>query len=174
MKLSLTIITSAILLHSAVAQVEERTTPAPALRGGLKNGADNYFALISSADQEVPACMSSALGSSNVVAMVRDNLFCVNLSYDGLSGLELISQVHGPVAIGESGPVIFTIHSSTEKTKCFELNKDQKKDLDDELWYFNIHSEKCPNDAISGQILPLVSNVGTMVQHLRQKTPAAA
>jgi hypothetical protein len=59
--------------------------------------------------------------------------------------------------------------TSTVKTQCFELTKDRKKDLDDELWYFDIHCEKCPNDAIRGQILPLTSNVGTLVKQLRQK-----
>jgi hypothetical protein len=49
------------------------------------------------------------------------------------------------------GPVVFTIdNTSTEKTQCFELSAGQMKDLDDELWYFNIHSDKCPNDAIRG------------------------
>jgi hypothetical protein len=170
MKLSLTITTFAILLLSAVVQAEKKTTPA--LRRGLKNRADNYFALISSADQEVPACMSSALSSGNVVATVRDDLFCIKLSYDGLSSPELFSHVHGPAAVGETGPVIFTIQTSNGKTQCFELTKDQKEDLDDELWYFNIHSEKCPGSPIRGQILPLVSNVGTIVQQLRQKQPA--
>jgi hypothetical protein len=179
MKLSLTIaIPCSLLLLSAFAQADEKKT-APALRRGINNasnnGADNYFALISSAYQEVPACMSSALGTSNVVAMVRDNHFCIKLSYDGLNNPELVSQVHGPAAVGETGPAIFSIDTSiTEKAQCFELTKDhQKKDLDDELWYFNIHSERCPNDAIRGQILPLVSNVGTIVQQLIQHQPPA-
>jgi hypothetical protein len=128
---------------TAVLQAKKETS---SLRGGLKsknNGADNYFAFISSADPEVPACMSSALGGSNAIAMVRENRFCIKLSYDGLSGQELISQVHGPAAVGETGPAIFAMRTSTEKMQCFDVTKDQKKDLDDELWYFNVHSEKC-------------------------------
>jgi hypothetical protein len=178
MKLSPTIAihSSLLLLLSAFVRAEKETT---SLRGGLKsenNGADdNYFALTSSEDHELPACISSALGSSNVVAMVRENLFCIKLNYDGLSGREqLISQVHGPAAVGETGPVIFTVHTSTEKTQCFELTKEQKKDLDHELWYFNIHSEMCPNDAVRGQLLPLVSNAGTKVKQLRQKQVVTA
>jgi hypothetical protein len=176
MKLSLIIATLASLLLLAVVHASKETT---SLRRGLKsenkNGADNYFSLISNVDQEVSACMSSTLTSGSVVATVRDNLFCIKLSYDGLSNSELFSHaVHGPAAVGDIGPVIFTINAITEKTQCFELTKDQKKDLDDELWYFNIHSEKCPNGAIRGQILPLVRNVGTIVQQLRQKQPAEA
>jgi hypothetical protein len=174
MKLPLTVAILATLFLPAVVQAKTET---PALRRGLKSrndGADNYFALISSADKDDPACMSSALGSGNVVATVRANLFCIKLSYNGLSGPELFSHVHGPTAIGETGPVIFTMDTSSEKTQCFLLTKDQKKDLDDELWYIHIHSAICPGGAIRGQILPLVSNVGSIVQHLRQRPAAEA
>jgi hypothetical protein len=183
MKLSLTIATLAALLLSAVVQAEKKTTSTSTsslrrgLKSGKKNAADDYFALISSSSpdqQEVPSCMPSALSSANVVATVRDNLFCIRLSYDGLSSPELFSHVHGPNVVGKTGPVIFTIDASTEKKQCFELTKDQKKDLDNELWYFDIHSEKCPGSAIRGQILPLVSNIGTIVQQLRQRQPAEA
>jgi hypothetical protein len=64
---------------------------------------------------------------------VQDDNFCIKLSYDGLSGPELSPHAHGPAAIGETGPVIFTM--------ALTLTKDQMKDLDDELWYFNIYSD---------------------------------
>jgi hypothetical protein len=174
MKLSLIIVTLSSLLLSAVVHANKETSSLRrGLNSGNKNGANDYFALISNTDQEVPACMSSALG--NVIAMVRDDLFCIRLSFDdGLSGPELFSHVHGPAAVGESGPVIFTIDTTSTKTQCFELTKDQKKDLDDELWYFNIQSEECPNGAIRSQILPLESNVGTIVKNLRQNPSAEA
>jgi hypothetical protein len=175
MKLSLSIATLAALLLSAFVHASKETTSLRrGLKSGNKNGANDYFALISNTDQEVPACMSSTLSSGSIVATVRDNLFCIRLFYDGLSGPELVSHVHGPAAVGETGPAIFTIDTTTEKAQCFELTKDQKKDLDDELWYFNIHSEKCPNGATRGQILPLIRNVGTIVKQLRQKQPAEA
>jgi hypothetical protein len=173
MKLSLAIATLAALLLSAVVHAKKETL---SLRRGLKggnNGADNYFALIiSSADQEVPSCISSALGSGSVVATVRDNIFCIKLSHDGSSGPELFSRVHGPATPGETGLVIFTKDIITANTQCFELTKDQKKDLDDELWYFDVHSEKCPDSAFRAQILPLVSNVDIIVKQLRQRTTA--
>jgi hypothetical protein len=173
MKLSLIIVTFSSLLLSAVVHANKETSSLRrGLKSGNKNGADNYFALISNTEKEVPACMSSALG--NVIAMVRDDLFCIRLSFDGLSGPELFSHVHGPAAVGEPGPAIFTIDTTSTKTQCFELTKDQMRDLDDELWYFNIHSEKCPNGAIRSQILPLESNVGTIVKNLRQNPPAEA
>jgi hypothetical protein len=174
MKLSLTIATLATLLLSAVVNAKGET--APALRGN--NRADNYFALITSAsgtqaEQETPGCVPSALIAGNVVAMVRDDRFCIKLSYDQVlsSRPELFSHtLHGPAAAGETGPLIYTLDAtSTDKMQCFELTADQKKDLDDELWYINIHSEMCLNDDIRRQILPLVSNVGTIVQQLRQQ-----
>jgi hypothetical protein len=176
MKLSLTIATLSTLLLSAVVEAKKETT---SLHRGLKggsNGSDNYFALIGAAaqDEEIPGCMASARGTA--ITMVRDDRFCIKISYDSLSSPELISHaVHGPAAVGETGPVIFTIDStSTENMQCFELNAGQMKDLDDELWYFSIHSEMCPNSAIRGQILPLVSNVSIIAKQLRQRPPAVA
>jgi hypothetical protein len=169
MKRSLTIVAIAILLLSAVVQAKKKAT---ALRRGLKggtNGGENYFALIAAA-QEATGCMSSDLG--NVIATVRDDIFCIKLSYDGLSSPDLFSHVHGPAAVGDTGPVIFTINTSTEKMQCFELNKDQMQALEHELWYVNIHSEMCPNGTIRGQLLPLLSNVHYIANQLRQTAKA--
>jgi hypothetical protein len=173
MKLSLIASLSTFLLSGVV----HAQTEATSLRRGLKrgnNGAGNYFALIGAAaqDEEVPGCMASARG--NAIAMVRDDRFCIKLSYDGLSSPEIFSHaVHGPAAVGETGPVIFSLdNTSTKKMQCIQLTAGQMKDLDDELWYFNIHSEMCLNDAIRGQILPLVSNVSIIAKQLRQR-PAA-
>jgi hypothetical protein len=151
MKLSLTIATLATLLLSASVQAKKMKS---SRRGGSnKGGPDTYFALMSAA-QEVPGCMSSALG--NAIATVQDDEFCIRLSYDGLSGPELSSHVHGPAAIGETGLVIFTLDTSTQKTQCFGgLTSKEMKDLDDDLWYFNVHSEACPGGEIRGQILTL-------------------
>jgi hypothetical protein len=150
MKLSLTIATLATFLLSTSVQAKKETSTHRGLKGG--GGPDTYFALISAA-QEVPGCMSSALG--NAVATVEGDQFCIKLSYDGLSGPELFSHVHGPAAIGETGPVVFTMALTTQKTQCFTLTKDNKKNLEDEEYYFNIHSEMCPGGEIRGQILPL-------------------
>jgi hypothetical protein len=148
MKLSLTIATFATLLLSASVQAKKMKSS----RRGGKRGPNTYFALISAA-QEVPGCMSSALG--NAITTVQDDKFCIKLSYDGLSGPELFSHVHGPAAIGETGPVIFTLNTSTQKTQCFKLTSQEMKDLDDDLWYFNVHSEACEGGEIRGQILTL-------------------
>jgi hypothetical protein len=171
MKLILTVTTLAALLFSASVQAAENTAVRGlkmgrrgGKRGGMKmmsskrNGGmmgsktETYYSVISAA-QEVPGCTSSALG--NAVATVQDDNFCIRLSYDGLSGPELFSHVHGPAAIGETGPVIFTMVLSTQKIQCFTLTEDNKKNLEDELYYFNIHSDMCPGGEIRGQILPL-------------------
>ena len=121
--------------------------------GMMGSKTETYFSVISAA-QGVPGCTSSALG--NAIATVQDGNLCVKLSYDGLSGPELFSHVHGPAAIGETGPVIFTLDAPTQKMQCFDLTSEEDyDDLDDGLWYFNIHSEKCPSGEIRGQILPL-------------------
>jgi hypothetical protein len=176
MKLFFIIATLATLLFSVVVHAKDGTTPA--LRGNKRD--DNYFALITSAgtqaEREIPGCVPSALSAGNVVAMVRDDRFCIKLSYDQVSTSrpELFSHtLHGPAATGETGPVIFTMDATSTQMQCFELTADQKRDLDDELWYIHIHSQLCLKDDIRGQILPLISNVGTIVQQLRQNSPPA-
>ena len=69
--------------------------------GMMGSKTETYFSVISAA-QGVPGCTSSALG--NAIATVQDGNLCVKLSYDGLSGPELSSHIHGPGAIGESAP----------------------------------------------------------------------
>jgi hypothetical protein len=44
---------------------------------------------------------------------------------------------------------------SAQKTQCFNLTEDNKKNLEDALYYFNIHSDKCPGGKIRGQIVAL-------------------
>jgi hypothetical protein len=169
MKLSLTIATIATFLLLLVPAFVQAKKKATALRRGLKggtNGFDNYFAIITVA-LEATGCLPSVIGS--VIATVRDDTFCIKLSYDGVSGQEVFSHVHGPAAVGDTGPVIFTINSSTEKMQCFELRDDQIKALNDELWYVNIHSEMCPNGTLRGQLLPLLSNVPYIVKQLLKK-----
>jgi hypothetical protein len=171
MKLILTITTLATLLFSASVQAAENTAVRGlkmGRRGGKRGGmnmmsskrnggmmgskTETYYSVISAA-QEVPGCTSSALG--NAIATVQDGNLCIKLSYDGLSGPELFSHIHGPAAIGETAPVIFTMALTTQKTQCFELTKDQMKELDDKLWYFNIHSDMCPGGEIRCQIIPV-------------------
>jgi hypothetical protein len=158
MKLFLTIATLVTLLLSAVVHAKEESTPA--LRGN--NRGDNYFALITSAgtqaEREIPGCVSSALSAGNVVATVRDDRFCIKIAYDQVWSKrpELFSHtLHGPAAAGETGPVIFTMDATSTQMQCFKLTADQKKELDDELWYIHIHSELCLNDDIHGRILPV-------------------
>jgi hypothetical protein len=133
---------------------------------------DTYFSLISAA-QEVPGCMSSALG--NAIATVEGDQFCIKLNYDGLSGPELFSHVHGPATFGETGPVIFTLDTSTQKTQCFTLTGDNKMNLDNELYYFNVHSDMCPGGEIRGQILPTpapsTGAASIIIQALKEERP---
>jgi hypothetical protein len=173
MKLSLNIAILATLLVSAFAQQAKKKTPT--LRRGLKggnSGANTYFALVSVTQEDTGSIFSAPHG--NVVATVRDDLFCIKFSYVGLSSgsPDLFSHIHGPAATGETGPIIFFMNTSSEKTQCFEMTKNQMKDLDDELWSFDVHSEMYPDGAIRGQILPLLRNVDHIVKQLRQTAAA--
>jgi hypothetical protein len=151
MKLFLTMATLATLLLSASVQAKKMKS---IRSGGKGGGPDTYIALLSAA-QALPGCTSSALG--NAIVTVQDDEFCIKLSYSGLSASETKAHVHGPAAVGDSGPLIFALDTpSTQKMQCFDLTSEEDyDDLDDGLWYFNVHSAECPDGEIRGQILPL-------------------
>ncbi|GKY92231.1 hypothetical protein MPSEU_000194300 [Mayamaea pseudoterrestris] len=102
---------------------------------------------------------SEALG--NAVVTLKGLRMCVNLAYTGLSGPEMYTHLHGPaeVGIGNTGDVILVLSSEPVKTPatgdCYDITPAQKKELMKGRWYFNVHTDMCPDGEIRGQIFPV-------------------
>jgi hypothetical protein len=118
-----------------------------------RKGSDVYISLLNSGQGVGDECASAAIGNA-LVTVDRGGMMCFSLSYQGLIGNELFTHIHGPAMVGEAADAIFVATSiEAFKSECFQLSRDQEKDLEDGLWYFNIHSDACPGGEIRGQIL---------------------
>jgi hypothetical protein len=113
-----------LLLSTSVQAREEDNSTPQAQRG--EQGPDTYFALISAAQS---ARMHVLLSVMPLQRRVTSSVS--KLSYDGLSGPELFSHVHGPAAIGETG--LSSRWTSQLRRRFYADHQDQKKDLDDEF-----------------------------------------
>lgn len=131
-----------------------------ALGGGLRRLATTpikFFAVLSRA-QNVDTCTSTANGMGNAVLTYLNRKLCVLLGFGGISGAEIASHIHGPASIGASGGVLFSFTSrSTVKKQCFTLTAAQELRLLAGSLYINIHTAKCPNGEIRGQIMCAVA-----------------
>jgi len=128
--------------------------------GGLRRLATTpikFFSVLSRA-QNVDSCTSTANGMGNAVYTYVNSKLCMRLGYGGLSGAEIASHIHGPGNIGVAGGVIFSITStSSVKNQCFTLTAAQATLLLAGSLYVNIHTAKCPNGEIRGQIMRAVA-----------------
>ena len=128
--------------------------------GGLRRLATTpikFFSVLSRA-QNVDSCTSTANGMGNAVYTYVNSKLCMRLGYGGLSGAEVASHIHGPGNIGVAGGVIFSITStSSVKNQCFTLTAAQATLLLAGSLYVNIHTAKCPNGEIRGQIMRAVA-----------------
>lgn len=114
---------------------------------------DIYTSLLSPA-VEVPFCEAANPALGNALLAYDGDWLCVQLTYDGLSGPELFSHIHGPAPIGETGPVLFSLSMGQIKRDCFQLSEEEEAFLEAGLLYFNVHSDSCQPGEIRGQILP--------------------
>jgi Ca2+-binding RTX toxin-like protein len=111
-----------------------------------------------SGDQEVPPVNSSAEARGSVVLSGDGSRITVRLEFSGLGSANTLSHIHGPAAVGSNGPVIFDLGSSGGTAGVlgpleFAINAEQRAQLLDGLWYFNVHSSNHPTGEIRGQIL---------------------
>jgi Ca2+-binding RTX toxin-like protein len=111
-----------------------------------------------SGSQEVPPVSSSAEARGSVVLSADGSSIVVRLSFSGLSSANTMSHIHGPAAPGVNGPVIFDLGSSGGTAGelgplQFAITPQQRADLQNGLWYFNVHSSNNPSGEVRGQIL---------------------
>lgn len=125
---------------------------------------DQLFEIPLSGDEEVPPVTTDATGSA-VIAVDGDEL-TVHGSFADLEGeLEEVggtpAHIHGPAGPDENAGVVFPLEvepGDDDQSGTFSLTEtlteEQQADLQDGLYYVNVHSTVYPGGEIRGQIVP--------------------
>jgi hypothetical protein len=114
---------------------------------------------------------------------LTDNSITYSISYSGLSGNSTAAHFHGPAAPGLNAPVLygfggpFGTTSGTLSGTINNLTATDLQQLNDGLWYANIHSTTFGGGEIRGQVLAvpepgtvaLLGLAGAMMVGLRKQ-----
>ena len=107
-----------------------------------------------SGTSEVPPNDSAGTGTVEVTFDTESMVFNWTVTYDGLTGPAAAAHYHGPAAEGENaGPVVpieGDLASPIEGSAT--LTDEQATQLQDGMWYFNIHTEQHPDGELRGQL----------------------
>jgi hypothetical protein len=135
---SLVAITAAGFLFAAPAQAEMLNMTAEL------NGAS-----------EVPANDSAGTGTLEATYDTDTKMFTWTVTYEGLTGDATAAHFHGPAAPdANAGPVVpieGDLASPIEGSAT--LTDEQATQLQDGMWYFNLHTAQYPDGEIRGQVM---------------------
>jgi hypothetical protein len=114
--------------------------------------AQNYEALIDGL-QETPPNASPGTGIG-CFTLDSQNVFHYEITFSDLIGVENNAHVHGPAPVGVPAGIVFGLPAGSPKVgSTGPLTAGQIADLNNGLWYVNIHSTLFPGGEIRGQIL---------------------
>jgi hypothetical protein len=104
---------------------------------------------------EVPANDSGGTGTLEATYDTETMLFTWTVTYEGLTGDATAAHFHGPAAPdANAGPVLpieGDLASPIEGSAT--LTEEQAGQLQDGLWYFNVHTAEYPDGEIRGQVM---------------------
>ncbi|WP_332699443.1 CHRD domain-containing protein [Devosia sp.] len=104
---------------------------------------------------EVPANESAATGTLEATYDTETMMFTWTVTYDGLTGDATAAHFHGPAAAdATAGPVVpieGDLASPIEGSAT--LTEEQATQLQDGMWYFNVHTAEYPDGEIRGQVM---------------------
>ena len=102
--------------------------------------------------QTVPANSSNAAAAATVILNNSETQVTVTIFSSGLTSQHLSTAIHGPVAAGSNGPVIFDLPAGNISLNL-SVSPQQAADLKAGLWYFQIRTANFPVGEIRGQIV---------------------
>ena len=116
-------------------------------------GAQQYFQAHLDGLQEVPPNASPGTGLG-CFTLNPDNTLDYVVTYAGLLGIESAAHIHGAAPPGVNAAAIFPFAVGTPKIGTFgPLTALQVADLQNGLYYVNVHTNVVPGGEIRGQIL---------------------
>lgn len=130
---------------------------AAAVSTGIASAQTTYDAFLTGS-QEVSANGSPATGFGTVVLNAAQTQITVDESWSGLTAPATASHIHGPAGVGTNAGVLFpfagvpaaTSGSIPEQT--FAITPTQVTELQDGLFYMNVHTATFPGGEIRGQL----------------------
>ena len=115
------------------------------------------FSVNIDAIQEVPPNASMGSGMATVTVDDVSNSLCWDISWSGMTGPATGMHFHGPAMAGVSAGVQVNIGAISGLTSpsmgCTVITALQVTDLQNDLWYINIHSSAFPGGEIRGQVV---------------------
>jgi uncharacterized repeat protein (TIGR01451 family) len=119
----------------------------------IKSKPAQLFVATLTGAQEVPPTNSSATGTATLLLSPDETTARVSVSFSGLSSAQTDAHIHGPAAVGVSGPVLFPLPLGQVNDFQISLTSNQVQDLKNGLLYVNVHSSNFTTGEIRGQFL---------------------
>ena len=126
---------------------------------GVARATQTFHAILTGAS-EVSPTGSTATGFGTVVLSDDHSTITVDESWTGLTGPATASHIHGPAPIGTNAPVLFPFTGVPAATagsipeQNFAITATQVSQLEQGLYYMNVHTGQFPGGEIRGQLLP--------------------
>ncbi len=96
---------------------------------------------------------STATGQAVATLNTDTNVFCMDLTFDGLLGEQTVQHVHGPATPAQEAAVLFGVPGPGSFTGfCTTVTDQQETIILAGLAYVNVHSTRNPGGEIRGQI----------------------
>jgi len=129
--------------------------------------AQNFLVSLDGAQDGGGARMGTGMGT---LTLSGSTLTFNNITFSGLSSGVSIAHIHGPAAAGSAASPIYNLHGtflpigvtsgSINGTLTLTVLgsytvAQQLTDLNNSLWYINIHNASFPGGEIRGQIIPM-------------------
>jgi hypothetical protein len=104
--------------------------------------------------EEVPPNDSQGTGTVDATFDTESKAFAWTIEYSGLTGDATAAHFHGPAAAGaNAGPVVPIDGALASPIKGeATLTDEQATQLQDGMWYFNLHTAQYPDGELRGQV----------------------
>ena len=103
---------------------------------------------------EVPANDSAGMGKLEATYDTETMMFTWTATYEGLTGEATGAHFHGPAAADATADPVVPIEGALASPieGSATLTEEQGTQLQDGMWYFNIHTAEHPDGEIRGQV----------------------
>lgn len=104
---------------------------------------------------EVPPVDGQGMGSVEATLDTETKAFAWVIAYADLTGDATAAHFHGPAPAGENAGPVVPIEGSLASpiSGSTTLTDAQVADLENGLWYFNIHTAQYPDGELRGQLM---------------------